>query len=172
MLGGICAQAQLASHSTLVPSSTRAKAIKLSPHAMMAPSQLSSSFHRARSCSCSSTITAEEGTSEGTKALHQSASKVQHHDEEASPDKHRLGVTHQGTGEAQLKEVPDLMRWVTIVVRPHVAGASTIMTPTSHYRHRSRASFKINGGEGRPSSKLAEDLRSKVNNSTPCYLYC
>jgi hypothetical protein len=37
------------------------------------------------------------------------------------------------------------------------AGASAIITPTSYYRQRSGASFRINGGEGRPSSKLVEE---------------
>jgi hypothetical protein len=73
----------------------------------MTPSRLSSSFPLARSCFCSSTITAEEGTCEVTEAQHQSTSKGRCHDEEASPDKYWYGVTHLVGDEAQLEEALD-----------------------------------------------------------------
>jgi hypothetical protein len=83
------------------------KVVKLSAHMTTVPSQLSSSFPRARSCSCSSTITIEEGTSKGTEALNQSTSKGRCHDEEASLDKCWHRVTHLAGDEAQLEEAPD-----------------------------------------------------------------
>jgi hypothetical protein len=55
--------AQLASHSALTSLSARAETSRLSSHVMMAPSRLSSSISQARSCSCSSATTAEEGSS-------------------------------------------------------------------------------------------------------------
>jgi hypothetical protein len=45
----------------LTSPSVWAKAVKLSSHVTTVPSQLSSSLSRARSCSCSSMITADEG---------------------------------------------------------------------------------------------------------------
>jgi hypothetical protein len=69
------AWAQLASWPMHASLSTRAKAVKLSSHVMMTPYRLSSSISQVRSWSYSSAITAEEGTDEGTEALHQSTSK-------------------------------------------------------------------------------------------------
>jgi hypothetical protein len=86
------------------------KVVRPSSHVTMPPSGLSSSRSQARSWSCSSAITAKEGTDEGTKALHQSKSKGRCHDGEMSLDEHHCRVTHLADGEARLEEAPDLRR--------------------------------------------------------------
>jgi hypothetical protein len=71
-------------------------------HTTMAPSRLSSSLSRARSCPYSSTVT----VCEGDEALHQSTSKIRCHNKEASPGKrlHRV-KTHLADDDARLEEV-------------------------------------------------------------------
>jgi hypothetical protein len=81
---------------------------------------------------CSSTIPAKEGTGEGTEALHRSTSKGRHHDEEASPDKHRHGVTHLASSEARLEEPPDLTqqdddgRWSRPLLWEHLSSSTPL----------------------------------------------
>jgi hypothetical protein len=95
------ARARLVSHSMCTSPSVGAKATKPSSHAMMAPSRLSSSLSRERSCSCNSTGSA----CKGDEALCQSISKSRHHDKEASPGKRRHRVkTYLAGGEARLEE--------------------------------------------------------------------
>jgi hypothetical protein len=53
-------------------------------------------------------ITAKEGTDEGTRALHQSTSKGQHHGGEMSLDEHQCRMTHLAGDETRLEEAPDL----------------------------------------------------------------
>jgi hypothetical protein len=47
----------------------------------------------------------------------------------------------------------------------------TVVSPTSHRRQWNRASFKISGEERPFLPQLAGDLKSKVSDSAPCYLY-
>jgi hypothetical protein len=53
-------------------------------------------------------ITYEEGPDEGTRALHQSACKGQHHGREMSLEEHQCRMSHLAGGEARLEEVPNL----------------------------------------------------------------
>jgi hypothetical protein len=128
----------------------------------------SSSHSRARSCSCRSTIT----TDEGGEAPRRSTSEGRHHNNEASLDKHWHRMkTHLASDNAWL-EAPVLTGrwWATVTAGTHTVGASTVVTPTSHHRQW-WMSFRINGGERRLLSNLTEDLSSKVSNLTPRCLY-
>jgi hypothetical protein len=62
-------------------------------------------------------------------------------------------------------------RQATIAAGTLTVGAFAIVTITSHRRQWNKASFRINGRERRFSSKLTENLRSKVSKPTPHYLY-
>jgi hypothetical protein len=124
------ARARLASHSVHTSPSSREKASKPSSHAMMAPSRPSSSISWAWSYSCSSTATA----CERDEPLHQSISKSQGHDKEASPSEPRHEVkTHLAGGEARLEEVSILARWhgkwrrsrLLLPLREHLPSSSS-----------------------------------------------
>jgi hypothetical protein len=93
-------------------------------------------------------ITAEEGTNEGTEALHHSISKGRCHDKEMSPNERRNRMTHLACGKAQLEEASDPGRWAMIMARTPTVKPSVIVSTISHRKQRSRASFRINGGEG------------------------
>jgi hypothetical protein len=62
-------------------------------------------------------------------------------------------------------------RSVVIMVGAPITGTFAMVSPTSHHGRRSKASFKIGGGERQFPSQLTEDQKSKVSSLTPHCLY-
>jgi hypothetical protein len=146
--------AQMRLTSCFVCTSHRAhsKAINPSSHAVMAPSQLSSSLSWVRSCPYSSTAT----TFERDRALHQSTSRDRCHDRKQALAKrcHRvkLHLTNQQaeigvTTERSIYPCSVGRRLVAIMVVAPAPRTLVVVSLTSHHRQWSGPGFKIDGEE-------------------------
>jgi hypothetical protein len=93
-------------------------------------------------------ITAEEGTNEGTEALHHTISKGRCHNKEMSPNKRWDRMTHLACGKAQLEEASDPWRWATIMARTPTVKPSVIVATISHHKQQSRRASGSMAGKG------------------------